>query len=102
MIPETLHLKGFAGIRAGLKRDELTLDIAQLVGDAQLVALSGANGTGKTTVMDNLQPYRLLPSRASSFSPAGFSFYEHLALPECVKELTWRHDGKRLQESLDI
>jgi exonuclease SbcC len=100
MIPETLYLKGFAGIRAGLKRDELTLDLAQLVGDAQLVAFAGPNGTGKTTVMDNLQPYRLLPSRASSFSPAGFSFYEHLVLPECVKELVWRHAGKRYRSTL--
>lgn len=56
MIPETLYLKGFAGIRAGLNRDELTLDLRQLVGDAQLVAPSGPNGAGKTTVMDNLQP----------------------------------------------
>ncbi len=100
MIPETLYLKGFAGIRAGLNRDELTLDVTQLVGDAQLVAFAGANGTGKTTVMDNLQPYRLLPSRASSFGPAGFSFYEHLVLPECVKELVWRHAGKRYRSTL--
>src|SRR6202521_4498829 len=100
MVPETLYLKGFAGIRAGLKRDELTLDLVQLVGDAQLVAFAGPNGTGKTTVMDNLQPYRLLPSRASSFSPAGFSFYEHLVLPECVKELVWRHAGKRYRSTL--
>jgi exonuclease SbcC len=100
MIPETLYLKGFAGIRAGLNRDELTLDVTQLVGDAQLVAFAGPNGTGKTTVMDNLQPYRLLPSRASSFGPAGFSFYEHLVLPECVKELVWRHAGKRYRSTL--
>ena len=100
MTPETLRLKGFAGIRAGLGRDELTLDLTRLVGDARLVALAGPNGTGKTTVMDNLQPYRLLPSRASSFSPAGFSFYEHLVLPECVKELTFRHDGRRYRSTL--
>jgi exonuclease SbcC len=56
MIPEILHLKGFAGIRAGLNRDDLTLDVMQLVGDAQLVAFAGPNGAGKTTVMDNLQP----------------------------------------------
>jgi exonuclease SbcC len=100
MIPETLRLNGFAGIRAGLGRDELALDFAQLAGDAQLVALSGPNGAGKTTVMDNLQPYRLLPSRASSLSPAGFSFYEHLVLPQSVKELVWRHQGARYRSTL--
>jgi exonuclease SbcC len=100
MVPETLYLKGFAGIRAALNRDDLMLDVMQLVGDAQLVAFAGPNGTGKTTVIDNLQPYRLLPSRASSFSPVGFSFYEHLVLPECVKELVWRHAGKRYRSTL--
>ena len=35
MIPETLYLKGFAGIRAGLNRDELSLDLVQLAGDAR-------------------------------------------------------------------
>ncbi len=100
MIPETLYLNGFAGIRAGLNRDELSLDLVQLAGDAELVAFAGPNGTGKTTVMDSLTPYRLLPSRASSFSPAGFSFYEHLVLPECVKELVWRHAGKRYRSTL--
>jgi DNA repair protein SbcC/Rad50 len=100
MIPERLYLKGFAGIRAGLGRDELSLDLVQLAGDAELVAFAGPNGTGKTTVMDSLQPYRLLPSRASSFGPAGFSFYEHLVLPECVKELTWQHAGRRYRSTL--
>jgi len=100
MIPETLYLKGFAGIRAGLNRDELSLDLVALAGDAELVAFVGPNGAGKTTVMDNLQPYRLLPSRASSFSPAGFSYYEHLVLPECVKELVWRDAGARYRSTL--
>ena len=39
MTPETLHLKGFAGIRAGLKCDEFTLDLERLAGDAQLLSL---------------------------------------------------------------
>ncbi len=100
MIPEALYLKGFAGIRAGMNRDEFSLDLSSLAADARLVALAGPNGAGKTTVMDNLQPYRLLPSRASSFSPAGFSFYEHLVLPECVKVLTWRHAQCRYRSTL--
>jgi len=56
MRPLSLRLKGFRGIRDGLGRDELTLDLAALVGDASLVALVGSNGRGKTTVMDNLHP----------------------------------------------
>lgn len=56
MRPLSLRLKGFRGIRDGLGRDELTLDFEHLVGDAQLVALAGVNGRGKTTIMDNMHP----------------------------------------------
>lgn len=54
--PLRLTLKGFRGIRSGLGRDELDLDLDALMGEAQLVAITGANGRGKTTVMDNLHP----------------------------------------------
>jgi exonuclease SbcC len=51
-----LTLKGFRGIRDGLGRDSLTLDFERLAAGAELVALAGANGRGKTTVMDNMHP----------------------------------------------
>ena len=54
--PIDLTLTGFKGIRSGLGRDRLRLDIEVLAGDATLVAIAGANGRGKTTVMDNLHP----------------------------------------------
>ena len=54
--PLSLMLTGFKGIRSGLGRDTITLDLEALVGDAQLVAIAGSNGRGKTTVMDNLHP----------------------------------------------
>lgn len=56
MQPLKLTLKGFRGIRDGMGLDELTLDLEHLAGDAQLVAIAGANGSGKTTVMENLHP----------------------------------------------
>jgi exonuclease SbcC len=56
MKPLSLRLKGFRGIRDGLGRDEITLDLERAAGEAQLVALAGANGRGKTTLMDNLTP----------------------------------------------
>ena len=52
----SLLLKGFRGIRDGLGRDLLELDFEGLVPGAALVAITGANGRGKTTVMDNLHP----------------------------------------------
>lgn len=54
--PLSLTLKGFKGIRSGLGRDEIMLDLEALIGDAQLVAIAGSNGRGKTTIMDNLHP----------------------------------------------
>src|SRR6218665_486700 len=64
MQPLMLTLKGFRGIRDGLGFPQLTLDLERLAGDAQLIAIAGPNGSGKTTVMDNLTPYNLLASRA--------------------------------------
>ena len=52
----SLSLRGFRGIRDGMGRDLLELDFDRLVPDAALVAITGANGSGKTTVMDNLHP----------------------------------------------
>ena len=54
--PIDLTLTGFKGIRSGLGRDTLRLDIEALAADATPVAIAGANGRGKTTVMDNLHP----------------------------------------------
>ena len=56
MLPLLLTLKGFRGIRAGLGLDALTLDFERHADGAQLVAIAGANGRGKTTAMDNLHP----------------------------------------------
>ena len=66
MKPLRLTLKGFTGVRDGLGRDELTINLESLTAGAQLVALVGPNGSGKTTIIDNAHPYRLMPSRATS------------------------------------
>ena len=102
MRPLSLTLKGFRGIRDGLGRDELTLDFEHLVGDAQLVALAGLNGRGKTTIMDNMHPYLTMPSRASLAGPGGFSYYDHVCLPENEKDLTWEHGGGRYRSQIVI
>ena len=98
--PLSLTLTGFKGIRSGLGRDTLTLDLEALVGDAQLVAISGSNGRGKTTVMDNLHPYLVMPSRSGADGLGAFSYYDHVFLPESTKELVWRHGGKRYKSQV--
>ena len=102
MRPLLLTLKGFLGIRDGLGCDELTLDFESVVGDAQLVALAGANGRGKSTIMDSMHPYLTMPSRASAAGAGGFSYYDHVFLPENEKDLIWEHGGARYRSHLVI
>ncbi len=56
MQPLKLTLKGFRGIRDGLGLEQITLDLERLADGAELIAIAGANGSGKTTIMDNLTP----------------------------------------------
>ena len=100
MKPLSLTLKGFRGIRDGLGLEELTLDLERLAGDAQLVAIAGPNGRGKTTLLDNLTPYPVMPSRAGADGLGSFSYYDHVFLPENLKDLIWEHDGKRYRSQL--
>ena len=98
--PLKLTLTGFRGIRSGLGRDTLTLDLEQLSADAALIAIGGANGRGKTTVIENLQPYLVMPSRAGADGLGAFSYYDQVYLPESQKELIWRHQGRLYKTQL--
>ena len=102
MQPFSLTLKGFRGIRDGLGRDVLTLDFERLADGAELVAIAGANGRGKTTVMDNMHPYLTMPSRAAVAGPGGFSYYDHVCLPENEKNLIWAHDCRSYRSQVVI
>lgn len=94
MQPLSIRLKGFRGIRDGLGLDELALDLERMADGAALVAIVGANGRGKTTLMDSLHPYLVMPSRLPGTSIGGFSYYDHVYLPESEKELIWAHEGR--------
>lgn len=100
MFSEGLRLKGFRGIRDGMGLDEIVLDFERLVPGAELVALAGPNGKGKTTIMDNLHPYPVMPSRAGKDGLGKFSYYDHLCSAEAEKDLIWRHDGRRYRSHL--
>jgi len=53
----SLTLKGFRGIRDGLGLEVLTLDFEALCDGAELVVIAGANGRGKSTVLDACSRY---------------------------------------------
>jgi DNA repair protein SbcC/Rad50 len=78
----SLRLKGFIGILSGQAKQEIVLDLKKYA-YAELIALAGVNGEGKTTLLDNLHPYLTMPSRASE--GGAFSFYSHVG-PEAEKE----------------
>ncbi|MFZ2973895.1 MAG: DNA repair protein [Ferribacterium limneticum] len=102
MQPLSLTLKGFRGIRAGLGRDVLSLNFEQLADGAELVAIAGPNGRGKTTVMENMHPYLTMPSRAATAGPGSFSYYDHVCLPENEKDLVWSHAGRTYRSQVVI
>lgn len=92
MRPLKLTLSGFHGIRDGMHRDSVTVDLSTLPGG--LIALVGPNGAGKTTIMDNLHPFPIMPSHASKMSADAFSYWDHLCAPRAEKDLEWEHGGK--------
>lgn len=92
MRPLFLKLKGFKGIRSGSGKDELELDISEWKG---LVAVTGPNGSGKTTVLDNLHPYRVMPYRAGSYSPKAFSYYNECYGSDALKEIVFELNSSR-------
>jgi exonuclease SbcC len=102
MQPLLLTLTGFCGIRDGLGRDRITLDLERLADGGALVAIAGANGRGKSTVMDNLHPFLTMPSRAAQAGPGGCSYYDQVFLPESEKDLTWSHGGRSYRSQVVI
>ena len=101
MKPLELKLKNFIGIKSGLGVDEININIAELTDDARIVALQGENGKGKSTILDNLHPYRLMPSRSSSYSPGSFSYYDN-TYGDAEKVLIWEHCGFKYSSLIKI
>ncbi len=102
MTPISLTLTGFKGIRDGLGRDTITLDFAGLTGGAELIALTGRNGRGKSTILDNMTPYPVMPSKAGADGLGAFSYYDEVYLPESQKEFVWEMGGIRYRSQTVI
>lgn len=102
MRPLSLTLTGFIGIRDGMNRETLTLDFERLTAGAQLVAIIGPNGRGKTTVLDNMTPYATMPSKAGADGLGSFSYYDEVYLPLNRKELLWEMGGRQYRTQIII
>ncbi|MGK5060292.1 DNA repair protein [Janthinobacterium sp. LB2P49] len=102
MRPLSLTLTGFIGIRDGMNKETLTLDFERLTAGAQLVAIVGPNGRGKTTVLDNMTPYPTMPSKAGAEGLGSFSYYDEVYLPLNRKELLWEMGGRQYRTQVII
>lgn len=83
-----LLLKGAIGINKGINLEEINIDFT-LVPNG-LVALTGKNGCGKTTIMENLHPFRSVVSRKGSFA-------DHFYLKDSKKILTFEMNGNNYE-----
>jgi exonuclease SbcC len=77
--------------------DEVTVDFASLNG---IIVFSAPNGSGKTTILDSLHPYRLMPYRAgNTYRPTGFSYYDH-TYGDAVKVFIFEVDGVKYKSKV--
>lgn len=56
-------IRGAIGFKKGMNIDEVNLDLSTISG---LCALDGQNGRGKSTLLEGLSPYPVMPSRKGS------------------------------------
>ncbi|SER36626.1 AAA family ATPase [Giesbergeria anulus] len=93
MKPKKLKLKGFKGIASGRGKSEVEIDFTGINPEAKIVALAGPNGVGKSTIIDNMHPFRVMPSRSSRAVPSAFSYKDQVIMGDSGKEFEWSHDG---------
>jgi len=88
-----LILRGAKGIKKGLGLDEIEIDFSQF--KPGIVAFIGKNGSGKTTIMENLHPYRCLVSRDGSL-------HTHFFLKDSYRFLEFDYKGKNYESRILI
>lgn len=86
-----LKLRGAIGIKKGLGVDEVEVDFTAF--KAGLIALTGSNGSGKTTIMENLHPYRTMVSRTGSLQ-------SHFFLKDSYRILEFEHEGNNYESKI--
>lgn len=89
----SIKLRGAIGILKGIGVEEVHLNLSNLNG---MVALDGDNGKGKTTLLDNMHPYRVLPSRPKK------SLQHHFYLRDSFREIELEHNGRQYRFLIKI
>lgn len=98
-----LTLEHFKGITSGRGKNRIEVDFSKHSTDVKLVALFGPNGSSKTTIMDNMHPYRVMPSRASAPTPSSFSYYPQVTEgKDALKDVQWSHKNREFRSVIRI
>ena len=79
----SVRLRGAIGIWKGIKKDEIAINFDEF--DNGLIALSGKNGKGKTTLIENCHAYAQLLTRKGTLK-------EHFRLRDSFRELVYRDE----------
>ena len=88
----SLRLRGSTGIKKGIGKDEIGIDFDGY--DSGLIALTGDNGKGKTTLIENCLPYPQLLTRKGKLQ-------DHFCLRDSFREVVYRdRDTKRMVKCL--
>ena len=88
----SLHLRGAIGIFKGLKKDEVSINFDSF--DSGLIALTGDNGKGKTTLIENCHPYPQMLTRKDKLQ-------EQFRLRDSFREVIYRdRDTRRMVKCL--
>lgn len=90
MVLKKLELRGAIGLYLGMGIEETDIDFGQFA--PGLVLIQGPNGVGKSTLIENMQPFRQMVSHDDSFVR---NFY----LPDSYRKLTFEMGGD-LYESI--
>jgi len=78
----SLRLKGSIGIMHGIKKEEILVNFENYSNG--LIALSGDNGKGKTTLIENCHPYPQLFTRKGKLQ-------DHFLLKDSFREVVYRN-----------
>jgi hypothetical protein len=78
----SLRLRGAIGIMKGIKKEEIAVSFDSF--SSGLIALTGANGKGKTTLIENCHPYPQLLTRKGKLQ-------DHFYLKDSLREVIYRN-----------
>lgn len=93
MIYQHISLRGWTGIQKGMGVDEIQIDFTQI--PSGIVAISGENGRGKSTLLENMLPYRTLVTRSGALK-------DHVGLRDSHRIIKFTYGGDQYESKILI